>query len=116
MLNVLLSMNTIPLTQGYEATVDDNYYDFLSKFTWHISAQGYAKTAISYKIKGKLCQQHIPMHHFIIGKPLGKYVVDHINRNKIDNRRDNLRVVAPMVNVRNSRSYEERCTRLGIAP
>lgn len=42
------------------------------------------------------------MHHLILGKPeVHGMVIDHINRNGLDNRRINLRVVPYSVNVKN---------------
>lgn len=40
------------------------------------------------------------MHRLIIGAPDGM-IVDHINHNRLDNRRQNLRIVTPSENMRN---------------
>jgi len=41
------------------------------------------------------------LHHAVIGKPPKGYVVDHINRNPLDNRRENLRFVTVAENAWN---------------
>ena len=65
--------------------IDD--YEILSKFAWHLSSTGYAiaKTKGSYKER-----KTITMHSFLIENPAG-FIVDHINRNRLDNRKKNLR-------------------------
>lgn len=72
----------IPLTQGKVAIVDDEDYETLIQFTWsaHRSRNcWYART----RIQG----MQFGMHELVLGE---KYV-DHINRNGLDNRRENLR-------------------------
>lgn len=56
--------------------------------TFHINAQGYAG-------HGRRL-----MHRLVIGAKKGE-IVDHINRNKLDNRRSNLRIVTPSQNQMN---------------
>ncbi len=81
------------LCRGQLALVDDSDYEELIRYKWHLSTKGYAQRAIR---PGK----GITMHEHIMGpKPEGKFV-DHINGNKLDNRRGNLRFVTTAENCR----------------
>lgn len=86
-------MPLIQLSNGGEAIVDDEDFARLSRWKWHRSQNGYAMRTTW---KGKL-----PMHRAIIDCPLG-LEVDHINRDKLDNRRNNLRAVTHSTNQRNA--------------
>lgn len=57
---------------------------WVEKYKWHKTNSGYAAA----RINGRL----ITLHRFILEEPSGGEV-DHINRNKLDNRRENLRIV-----------------------
>jgi hypothetical protein len=63
------------------------------EYRWHIAKGGYA-------MNGLWRERKQFMHHFIIPKTEGMYV-DHKNRNKLDNRRENLHLVTSKENVRN---------------
>lgn len=80
--------------QGY-ALVDDVDFDLVSKYKWH-SHDGYAMANV-YKDKKTTL---VRMHHIIMGKNKG-LDIDHINRNRADNQRSNLRVVTRSENLRN---------------
>lgn len=80
--------------QGY-ALIDDVDFDLVSKHKWHLH-DGYAMANAYQNKKTKL----IRMHHLIMGKPKG-LDVDHINRNRADNQRSNLRIVTRSENLRN---------------
>jgi len=54
-----------------------------------------------YINKGSGRTGHIKLHHQVIGKPDMGLVVDHINGNKLDNRRENLRFVTQSINSAN---------------
>lgn len=96
----------IPLTQGKYALVDDNMYDELNQHKW--CACKYSSTLFyavrNAKVKGK--RPLICMHREVLGlnKGDGK-ITDHVNRNGLDNRRGNLRIVSQSTNKRNHGGY-----------
>lgn len=83
----------IPLTNGEFAVVDDEDYLFYSKWSWKKHRGGYA-----VRTKGKNGIYY--MHRSITNAKDG-YQVDHINGNKLDNRKCNLRVVTRSQNALN---------------
>lgn len=88
-------MKYINLTKGKRTIVDDDLYESLSKHKWHC-AHGYAVRRI--RVGGE--QRILFMHRVILGTPNGSYT-DHINGDKLDNRRENLRVCTTLENARN---------------
>lgn len=92
------TMSEIPLTKGKFAIVDDEDFEELSKYTWQCSTIGYA-TRTKYKglKNGKEVSDGFLMHRQIMGAKKGQ-IVDHINRNKLDNRKENLRFVTKAQN------------------
>jgi len=74
---------------GY-ALVDTKDVALIENHNWSLGLRGYPT-----KGKGKT------LHHVIMGKPIKGQVVDHINRDKLDNRRSNLRFVNAKDNARN---------------
>jgi hypothetical protein len=88
----------IALTKGKFSLVDRDEHKRISSHKWHLSHNGYA-IRLDYKNNKSV----IYMHRAITNckKP---FVVDHINRDKLDNRRKNLRVCTNNENVRNSPS------------
>lgn len=74
-------MKKIKLTRGQIAIIDNEDFEKVSKFKWNYATVGYATNKKFY------------LHHLIIGKPKKGFVVDHINQNKLDNRKCNLRFV-----------------------
>jgi len=86
------TVRLIPLGDGFYAYVDKADYEWLSRYTWHLS-NGYA-----FRLeKGK----RIAMHREIMQPPKGK-LVDHIDGNKANNCRLNLRVCTQAENLRNT--------------
>lgn len=90
-------MKKIKLTQGKYAIVDDRDYEELNKFSWHY-AGGYARRNKRLS-NGK--RRIVFMHRELMNTPSG-YETDHINGNRLDNRRSNLRVVTKSQNQRNA--------------
>lgn len=87
-------MRFIKLNNGAKATVDEQDYNFLIQFNWWIHSDGYAyRQVTSGRTKNSRGDvQSIMMHRVIMNTPAGMDT-DHINRNKLDNRRSNLRIV-----------------------
>lgn len=90
-------MKFLPLTQGQIAIVDDDVYAKLSCFKWSLHGDGYA--ARGYNSNKRIVI--VKLHHEVIGKPTEGYEVDHINGDKLDNRKDNLRFVTHQQNMWN---------------
>lgn len=80
-------------TKGHEVFVDEIDYERLSKFTWWITGNGYVYSARDYK--------HLSMHRVVTGITDPKITVDHKDRNKLNNRRENLRVCTQAKNTYN---------------
>lgn len=74
--------------------IDD--WETLKKHCWHKMSIGYAAT----NIKTNKANKVLVFHQIVIDAERGMQR-DHINRNKLDNRKSNLRVVTPLDNVLN---------------
>ncbi len=90
-------MKIILTKKGQEIIVDKEDFDLLNSHKWCIQSMGYAIRRLG-KNEGK---GMILMHRAIIGDIPKGMQVDHINRNKLDNRRSNLRIVTNAQNSRN---------------
>jgi hypothetical protein len=84
------------------ALVDSADYEHLSQRRWHLSSGGYASRTVNL---GDGRYEAFKMHREILGLRRGdRRQVDHINGDKLDNRRGNLRLVANAENQQNLRS------------
>lgn len=73
-------MKTLHTKSGQKILVDDQSLPVLERYTWHIDSRGYPATNINGR--------KIRMHKLLLKEAK---IVDHINRNKLDNRLENLR-------------------------
>jgi hypothetical protein len=87
-------MKYILLSQNKKALVDDADFDWLSQWKWSYSGR-YAHRMEKDK--------KIYMHRLIMGFPKWGFVVDHIDRNELNNCRTNLRVVTQSINTINGK-------------
>ena len=94
----------IPLSRGMFATVDVEDYPELNKYTWTVRKEGNTYYANRTKRVGDRRKQEI-MHRKITNAPDG-LVVDHINHDGLDNRKQNLRVCTRKQNSRNQLPYK----------
>lgn len=75
--------------------------DRLEKYYWHPDGRGYAMTNTGQK-RG---EPNIYLHQLIMGKHPG-LIIDHINREPLDNRRENLRIVTINQSMQNRRKLQ----------
>lgn len=93
-------MQTITLTKGQVAIVDDDDLGWLTQFNWCAfwseSAHTY-RPVRGYRVQGKT--KTVYMHRAILAHSTGRELateehVDHINHNGLDNRKTNLRLAS----------------------
>jgi hypothetical protein len=73
------------------------------KVTWRLDKSGYV---IRYS------QSRIKLSDLVMGKPAVGFINDHINRDKLDNRRANFRVIPKNANAQNRSAH--RCNIAGL--
>ena len=86
-------MKQIKLDDTHHTIVDNEDFDFLNQFNWKYCENGYA-----YLYKDN---KDISMHRLVMDLEDTSKVVDHINGNKLDNRKDNLRICTQQQNICN---------------
>jgi len=87
----------IPLGKsGKFAIVDEEDYEWLMQWKWKLNINGYAARTTRSKSKFAC----VYMHRLINQTPEG-FDTDHINRNRLDNRRSNLKTATKKENCRN---------------
>jgi hypothetical protein len=89
----------IPLTNKYSLIIDFAFvsksdFDEVNKYKWFKTPDGYAVKSYNQETASL-------MHRYILGKPDDCYMIDHIDNNKLNNRRENLRFVTSSENNQN---------------
>lgn len=79
-------MKEIPLTRGLFAIVDDDIFDVASQYKWYANQ---IRTGEFYAARTSKSEGLVYLHKFIMGKD---GIVDHINGNRLDCRRSNMRI------------------------
>lgn len=96
----------ILLTQKQKAKVNVEDYQRVNQYKWHACYNYHTSSfyAANSKYFGrKFCKHRVKviyLSRFIMNAPKGK-VVDHINHDTLDNRRENLRVITNTKNLQN---------------
>lgn len=108
-------MIEIALTKGFVAVVDDEDADSLSGWKWSARTSRWGPYAVRAETEdGK--NRYIYMHRVIVGAISGQ-VVDHINRNTLDNRKENLRICTTTQNAQNAKSHSDSVSPYkGVSP
>lgn len=82
--------------EDVEVIVDDDDYDKVNKYHWCFGG-----SVVGYKKHERRTGQRLILIHRLIMNPEDCSVVDHINHNRLDNRKKNLRVCSKKQNARN---------------
>lgn len=91
------------------ALVDDSYYPWVAPHRWHVGSNGYARWNERHE-SGEVTA-HL-MHREVMGLAVGDgRQIDHINRDRFDNRRANLRIVTHHQNMQNRPSVDGATSR-----
>ncbi len=94
----MTDFKTIELANGNIAKVDVEDFERVLERHWHVDGAGYARTNIWSNGKKSSAPR---LHRYILGEFDTKLHVDHINGDKLDNRKSNLRVVTCSENAMN---------------
>lgn|SRR5574341_661910 len=99
-------MKQIPLSQGKFAIVDDEDFEALTRYKWHLTNKGYAARKGYVKEKYKT----ILMHREIMGvnEASRHTFVDHSDRDTLNNTKDNLRVCSHAQNQWNKAKSDKK--------
>jgi len=100
---------SIPRVVG-SATIDDRDFAALSRLRWSLNSGGYAswRSGLKMHVLVMLLHGETPRFHH--------HVADHINRDRLDNRLENLRWVSRLHNRTNSRPRGNTSQFKGVEP
>ena len=100
----------IKLTQGKSALVDDEDFDYLNQWKWHVDSNGYAVHSkhcyLGYKKYKNTC---IYLHRAVLKAQAGQ-MIDHKDGNRLNNQKQNLRFCSPSQNVANKKNQKNKIT------
>lgn len=96
-------MKILPLPHGKCTVVDDADYEALRQHRWCLQGQN---KYVARRVNGEI----VFLHRLLANVPAGMWV-DHINGNKLDNRRCNLRAVTPQQNCQNRKKAAGRSSK-----
>ena len=103
----------IQLTKGYLAAIDDDLVDIINQYLWH-ALDGHPRIvyAARWLTPKTYPRKAIRMHHVVLNVTSeelkeNNLVADHIDRDGLNNTRENLRIVSRSDNIKNSDNYEK---------
>jgi len=97
-------MKEIQLTRGKVAIVDDEDFEWLNKWKWHYNGAYARRRERGSRLANRISiymHQQIAINYGVVP---GKTLVDHIDGNKLNNRKHNLRWVNTQGNIVTRRS------------
>jgi hypothetical protein len=100
---------------GYASNTNDIFYfnvedyEKIKDYCWWLNNHGYMYTTAPNSNR----RTNMYLHRYIMNFP--DLYIDHINRNRLDNRRENLRIVEKEDNLRNiSKSFDNQSGYIGV--
>lgn len=107
-------MKEIKLTQGKVALVDDEDFDFLSKYKWFAQKDRHNSYAHTHIDKNPRTPT-VSMHRMLLNASKGE-IVDHIDRNPLNNQKGNLRKCTRSQNCANRKAHDNGASKyLGVS-
>lgn len=102
-------MKNIYLTKSKYTIVDDEDYEMLNQYKWYydVNKNGTQRVLRTGYAGGKYTKYSMP--RIIMNAP-SSMVVDHVNRNQLDNRKTNLRVCTQRQNCMNAKQPSGKYT------
>lgn len=90
------------LDDGSEVLFDLEDYEIIKDFHWYLDTKGYVQ---SRPPKGE-CVKHVSMHRLVMGvnRTNPEVEIDHIEHNKLDNRKSKLRKTTKSQNMQNQKT------------
>jgi hypothetical protein len=102
-------MREIQLTKNKVAIIDDEDFELVSKWKWSFDGNYAVRGKYIGNVNGKDKYKKIYLHREI-NKTQDNLETDHINKNKLDNRRSNLRSVTKGINSNNHGAHKNNST------
>jgi len=100
-------MKEINLTQGFKSLVDDEDFEYLKQWKWHVIKLRnimYAGTTVNKNASRINKAYLILMHRLIMNSCNGLYI-DHIDHNGLNNMKSNLRICSQKENLINRKKH-----------
>lgn len=102
-------LKEIRLAGGKKAYVDDDIFSIVGGLGWQTSTHG--KNWYAYRqLWFRNAPKKVYLHHVVMGVPLNRKTVDHIDGDGLNCTRGNLRIVTHRANCQNRRDRREGMT------